>query len=198
MMTESSKLTQFKLNGTVTELPFAPTGTIQDLLDRVRGLLNTDSSLISTIRLNGLDLNDADEAELGALPVEEAKDLEISTMHPREIAEDTLQSLIVFAAQLEQMSTGAADDLEQLPRLVDGVETFSEALMQVKRTLRIGVLQKVSLLEADLISVMSDLADATVAKQNAYCSQLLREHLPLNFKQWREEGIPALIRSRDS
>ncbi len=189
---------EFKLNGTVTPLPFVPEGTIHNMLGRVRGLLNNESTLIATIKLNGIELTDEDEAEIGPLPAADAKTLEISTMHPREIAEDTLQSLIVFARQLEQMSASAANDLSQIGRVVDGVEIFSEAIVQVKRTLRIGSLQKVSLLETDLMSVMRDLADAVVAKQNDFVSQLLRDHLSTCFKQWAEEGIPALIRSRDS
>jgi hypothetical protein len=191
-------MTEFKLNGTVTELPFSPSGTIQDLINRFRNLLNTEASLISSFVINGVELTDADEAALGPLPADDIRSIQISTMHPREIAEDTLQSLIIFAEHLEQMSIESADTLSGLSRVVDGVQTFSEAVVQVKRTLRIGALQKISLLEADLLSIMRDLADAAEAGQSEFVAQLLREHLPANFRQWRDEGIPALIRSRDS
>jgi hypothetical protein len=196
-------MTHFSLNGVETPLPFSPGESIQSLLSQIRSHFVSESSLISSISINGLELSEQDESDLGILPMTDVQTVAIQTAHPREIAEDTLQSLITFSDQLERMSLLAAQELpsgglDSYGKLIEGILTFHEALAHAKQILKIGVLQKVTLLEADLLSIMKDLNDAREKKQMDFVIELLRDHLPACFAQWRDEGIPALIRSRDS
>jgi hypothetical protein len=38
----------------------------------------------------------------------------------------------------------------------------------------------------------------TESGQKDYVVELLQTHLPLNLEDWRRDGIPTLIRARDS
>jgi hypothetical protein len=177
---------------------------VDEFIELVRRRFNTEAAVIASIRVNGTELNGEDEAALGALPVSVIDSIEVFTAHPRELAEETLQTLLEFTKQLEQLSRQAAAKLEagikpqEFLRLIDGLETFSAALLQIKQVLRIGVLGPVNVLEADLASVLKDLIDFTEAGNREYVIDLLQNHLPLNIQDWRLEGIPALIRARDS
>jgi hypothetical protein len=124
--------------------------------------------------------------------------------HPKDVAEMTLNNLSEFSKILEGLSrrTAAAiagpDFHLSFNRLMDGVNTLSEGVSHIKKLQRIGYLQPVNLLEADLASILSDLYTCYESQPTEYLLELLHEHLPLNMRQWREEGIPALIRARDS
>jgi len=124
--------------------------------------------------------------------------------HPKDIAEETLRSLIEFSHLLENLcQTSAAalpgpDFPAAFTRLVDGLTTFAEGITDIKRALKIGLLQPVNILEADLVSILQDICISQEKGQEDYMVELLEKHLPLNLKQWRETGIPSLIRARDS
>ena len=83
-------------------------------------------------------------------------------------------------------------------RLLDGVQTFTEALLQAKQILHVGILDPINILEADLTSIFRDLMQFTESGQREYVIDLLLNHLPLNLEEWRRDGIPTLIRARDS
>lgn len=125
----------------------------------------------------------------------------------RELAEETLQALLEFTLHLEQFSRQAALNQElrepaaaqeSFTRLIDGIQTFTDALLSIKQTLRIGRLDPINLLEADLASILQDLLQAQQTQQKEYSIDLMRNHLPVNIEEWRVRGLPILIRSRDS
>ncbi len=134
----------------------------------------------------------------------EFKEPEVTTQHPREMAHETLQDLIEFSIVLEKLSRNTAqranepDFLENLIHLIDEISTFTEAIIHARITLKMGLIRSVSLLEADLLSILKDLLHGQATGQKVYIISLLNEYLPTNFEQWRTQGIPELIRSRDS
>jgi hypothetical protein len=67
-----------------------------------------------------------------------------------------------------------------------------------KQILRVGVMPSVNLLEVDLHSVLKDLLEFHHRGQREFVVELMREHLPRNLREWRLQGIPELIRARDS
>jgi hypothetical protein len=178
-----------------------------------------EASVIQFLRVDGQDLACDSVDALGAWatqPLNEVERIELGFMHPREMAEETLQTMIVFAEQLATLSErclpeagGAATTPEvalqletEYLRLLDGLQTFSEALSTVKTVLRIGLMTPVNLLEAELLSILRDLFECQKAPAGfelaKYREDLLRTHLPFHLRAWAREGIPAMIRSRDS
>ncbi len=127
--------------------------------------------------------------------------------HPKEIAQDTLNNLSEYLIFLEEFSRKSGSFIQkseiqpgfytQFTNLIDGVTTFTQAIANVKKVLRIGILLPVSLLEADLLSILKDLLSSHQKGQATYMKALLQDYLPKNLSQWREQGIPALIKSRD-
>lgn len=129
---------------------------------------------------------------------------ETQTSSPRELADQTLQDLKVFLTMLENLSQKAAGQMGQVDffgrfiSLLDGISTFIEAITHIKAILRLGMFPAVSALEIDLLSILKDLLTAQEKRQSDYMIELLNLHLPSNLREWRETGIPKLIRARDS
>lgn len=196
-------MSYFSVNGIEMRIPIHPEAPFEELLQYLRKSLVTEKALISSVRVNGDELNGNNEANLAQTPISQLKSVEILTAHPREIVEDTLQNLLEFIEFLKHLSLKAADLASQpdfypeYTRLVDGIATLTDAVTHVKGILKIGVLQPVQILEADLLSILKDLLSSQKSHQWVYVADLLRNHLFGNLQQWKDVGIPALIRSRD-
>ena len=194
----------FRVNGKEMPLPGQPAELVHEFMEHVRREFNSETALISMIQVNGVELTREDEEALSNLSVSDIDSLEVFTAHPRELAEETLQSLLEFTEHLEKFSQQAADALEagragnEFKKLVDGIATFTEAMVGAKQILRVGVMPSVNLLEVDLHSVLKDLLEFHHRGQREFVVELMREHLPRNLREWRLQGIPELIRSRDS
>ena len=197
-------MNHFIVNGKEVELSASPEQRVQEFMEEVRKRFNSEAAVIASIHIDGHELDGEQEARLADRQLSQIDLVEIFTAHPREIAEDTLQNLLEFTTHLEQLSRNSAEKLQagQVPheflKLVDGIDTFTSALIQVRQILRIGRLEPVHVLEADLMSILKDLVEFTENGNREYVVDLLQNHLPLNLDDWRREGIPALIRSRDS
>jgi hypothetical protein len=198
-------MNQILVNGKPIDYTASPELPMPALMERLRHDFNSDASVISSIRIDGAEIDEEREEAIGALRVADVDSIEIFTAHPRELAEETLQSLIEFSTYLESLSRNAGAKLEsghaprhEFLRLIDGVQTFTEALLQAKQILHVGILEPVNILEADLTSILKDLVQFTEGGQRDYVIDLLKNHLPLNLGEWRTQGIPTLIRARDS
>lgn len=194
-----------QVNGRPVNYATSPEQPLQELMVRLRHDFNSDATVISSIRIDGNEMDEATENAIGNLKVADIRSIEIFTAHPRELAEETLQSLLEFTGHLEGLSQNAGAMLQEgrppkheFARLLDGLDTFSEALLQAKQILRVGQLDPINILEADLASILKDLVHFTEKQQLDYVIDLLTIHLPKNLSEWRNQGIPALIRSRDS
>jgi hypothetical protein len=198
-------MNHLKLNGKPIDYAAAPDQPVPELVERIRHDFNSDAAVISSIRIDGAELDESVEQAIGGLRVADIGSIEIFTAHPRELAEETLQSLIEFTSHLESLSRNAAAKLaegqapkHEFSRLIDGIETFTDALLQARQILHVGRLDPINVLEADMTSILKDLVQYTEAGERDYVIDLLNHHLPLNLTDWRDTGIPALIRSRDS
>jgi hypothetical protein len=126
---------------------------------------------------------------------------------PKSIAIETLYTLQLFldnliglcARIMEEKRAGETAKLEaSYERLLEGISTVMESILTARGVLRIGLHAKVNLLEADLLSILKDLLEASEQGNIEYRDELISTHLPQNLKEWREEGIPEMIRCRDS
>jgi len=138
--------------------------------------------------------------------------VEPNPLHAREIAERTLHDALEYLVYLEALSRECGNSIlpvnvinrfdtefnQLFVNLIDAISTFTEALTCVKQILRIGILQPVNILEADLLSILKDILSGKQNEEKSYLKDLLTIHLPKNLEQWRTTGIPAIIRSRDS
>jgi hypothetical protein len=198
-------MNHLKVNGKPIDYAAAPDQPMPELMERIRHDFNSDAAVISSIRIDGTELDEDIEHAIGDLKVADIGSIEIFTAHPRELAEETLQSLIEFTSHLELLSRNAGAKLlagqapkHEFMRLIDGVQTFTDALLQARQILHVGRLEPITMLEADLTSILKDLVQFTESGDRDYVIDLLQNHLPLNLVDWREKGIPTLIRSRDS
>ena len=190
-------MNHYLINGVTKELPTDQNPSLRDLIGQIRSNHSNDSTLISTILVNGIEIDANDEQLIGAVPISELRTLEIFTAHPKEIAEETLQSLVEFTKHLEALCETVAKDHQKLPKLADGIMTFIDALTNVKTILHIGIMPSVQILEADLASILKDILDFQQKKQLDYVANVISDALAPNLALWRTEGLPNLIRSRD-
>jgi hypothetical protein len=194
----------FKINGVERPAPVALDQNFGTLLHYVHENMVNELSLISSIKVNGQEIDENQEQELSPISLSEIISVEICFAHPREIAEDTLQTLKLFTEQLALLSRRTAAELGSpeaeldFQKLIDGIQTLADTVQNVKKILRIGIMPLINILEADLISVLTDLVHTHETRDYVYRAALLNEHLPLNLELWRDEGIPEMIRSRDS
>lgn len=194
----------FKINGIERPAPVALDQNFGSLIEYVHQNMVNEMSLISSIKVNGQEINENEELELSPINLSDILSIEICFAHPREIAEDTLQTLKLFTDQLALLSrrTGAeigSPEAElDFQKLLDGIQTLADTVQNVKKILHIGLMPLINILEADLISVLTDLVQTHESRDLVYRAALLNEHLPLNLELWRDEGIPEMIRSRDS
>jgi hypothetical protein len=194
-------MNHFLVNGVERPSPVGADANFGALIGYVHDKMTSDRSLVSSIRVDGVEIGQAEENSLSGVSLSDLESVEITFAHPRELAEETLQILRGFADRLAEMSrelAAAPFAQAEFTKLVDGIQTFTESLAQVKGILRIGILEPVNVLEADLVSILKDVLETLQTGDGAYRADLLREHLPKNLGEWAREGIPALIRSRDS
>lgn len=194
----------FKINGLDRTPPLPAHESFNSLIEFIHSNLVNENSLISSFKVNGTEITEDDERALATTPLSQIESVEIDFAHPREVAEETLQNLLTFTLQLIDLSKKVAAEIgsQQSDRdfqaLLDGIQTFTDTIIQVRKILKIGIMPSINLLEADLLSILKDLLQTHYSKDITYRVNLLHEYLPENLERWRTSGIPLIIRSRDS
>ncbi|MCM2276832.1 MAG: hypothetical protein NDJ89_01995 [Oligoflexia bacterium] len=190
-------MTSFLINGEPRPVPAA--GVFGDLLEHVKATYVSDRAWITSVLLNGRELGDWDGPENHGIPAGEIESVEVRLDHPRSIAKETLETLQAFMSHLEKYALQAAQALragagarDELDLLLDNLNTFTESLNGVKRILGGEACEETAIIEVDLLSILSDTLEFQRQGQSAYVAEMLETHLVSNFREWREEGLPAL------
>jgi hypothetical protein len=196
-------MNQFKVNGVERPSPIQNDSSLGELFEYVHRKLSNDQAVVSTILINGVEIQASQEPELSKIPASDIGSFEVLMSHPREMAEETLQVLKVFSERLIEMSiqTSRAQGIEMekgFLKLVDGIQTFVDTVANVKEVLKIQRLEAVDRLESSLMAILNDLLVAQQTNDDALRIQILGETMPKNLESWKLAGIPALIRSRDN
>jgi hypothetical protein len=198
-------MNRFLVNGIEIASPVAPEATLRDLIQFVRMNFSSEKASISSVRVDGSEILTSTDDNKLTYPLSQIGSVEVYTSHPREVAQETLQSLIEYLPTLESYCRKAAQAVyekefsaENLPKIIEGITILTDAVLNVKQIFRIGLIQPLGVLEADLLSIMKDLLTSQQRGQKEYMQELLGFHLPKNLEQWRTQGLPALIRARDS
>src|ERR1041385_9001105 len=100
-------MSTFLINGIEKKLPVPWDAPLAELIRYVQGNINSDQSLVTTYKINGLEISAAEEVTLGGIPLSSLNTVEIETIHPKELAEETLQALLPFLEQLTQLGLRA-------------------------------------------------------------------------------------------
>ena len=120
-----------------------------------------------------------------------------------QMAVETLLTLNDYSKVLENLSIEASDHLgqaefqERFLKLIEGIETFTESIVQIKAALNIGICDTLIALESDLSSILKDLLESQEKGNLDYEKNLLKTRLPANLIQWRTTGIPSIQHTRD-
>jgi len=201
-------MSTFLINGIEKDLPVSWESPLGDLIKYAQAHMNTDQSLVTTFKLNGLEISASEEITLGGIPLSSLKTVEIETVHPRELAEETLQTLLPFLEQLATLARRAAaarsgtEFRQTYSRVIDGISTFFDAVASAKQILKTRDDEPAAIIAARLTDETTSLMRELLAMQAGGMLEPLKarlaEALPEKLAQWRDTGVPALIRSRDS
>jgi hypothetical protein len=197
-------MNSFSVNGVSREAPIGDENSFKDLFDYLQSRLNSENEIISSIKVDGIELDEEYRSVLSNIPLSRLDTVEVTVVHPRELAEDTLQTLFPFLSGLSGLS-GHVATLEistpefkvQFEKLLDGIDTFAQALASVRYALRITSLQSMSVLEADLAFILQHVYEAKQAGNADEIQNLLAKQLPAHLDEWLRVGLPDLVRCRD-
>jgi hypothetical protein len=189
-----------RING-VEQSVQAETLNFEQFLTDLNKSLGTESQVISTIRVNGRELSEAEETQLKLTPVADIEDIEIETANPLELATRTLDTLDQYADRLIASVERAALHYEgknfisgdtYFVKAIDGLDLFVQTIGGIKLALRIGLNPKVALAEASLVSIMNDLLEAKRNNNYIFMAELLKKDLVENLTEWRTTVFPML------
>lgn len=195
---------EIMINGIKTPLPQLPGPLFSDLLSYLHQSLVSDKQLIASMKVDGRELTETLEAELSKRQISDINSLEVTTAHPREVVEETLQSLrnfVILLGRIARETSGERSELEfekGFVRVMDGLEVLASTVSGARRILKVERLEAVDRLEAELLSELKALFDHKKAGQMEQVRHILSVRLPSNLERWHEHAIPALIRCRDS
>jgi hypothetical protein len=201
-------MSTFLVNGIEKPLPLPWESPLGDLIVYAQAHFNSEQSLVTTFKINGLEISAAEEVTLGGLPLNSCRTIEIETVHPKELAEETLQTLLPFLEQLAKVSERAAaartsrEFRENYSRVIDGIQTFFDAIAGARQILKVedeeAAAKTATRLTDETTAIMRELLTLQEAGKTDEIRARLSTTLPERLKDWRTVGIPALIRSRDS
>lgn len=191
-----------RINGVDQEIP-SGTLVFEDFLKDLNQGLNENRQVISSIKINGLEITENDEATLKATPVESIGDVEITISNPADLAYETLNTLeqyidrlvaSVDRAAMHYISKNLISGDAYFAKSIDGLDLFVQTIGGIKLALRIGLNTKVALTEATLVSIMNDLLEAKRQNNYVFLAELLQKDLVENLHEWKNE-IFTLFRS---
>ena len=196
--------TQLYVNGVPQQVRFEAQSTFSDFLRQIYATYRSEEALISSLKVDGIELSDQDETAISALPIGEITRIDVVTTHPKVFVEETLQTLRIYAERLKVQcgDIAAKTDPQELDRdmvtLLDGLQVMVDTLTHVKAILKVTQDQEIALLEADLLSTLQDLLQARQEGKLEYVREVVRTLLVESIQEWIDIGIPRLIRIRDS
>lgn len=184
-----------RVNGVEQEIP-AGAAVFDDFLKDLTETLDANSQVISSIRVNGIELKEGEEETLKTKSIDEIGDIEVTTSNPADLAYETLNTLDQYIDRLIASIDRAALHYRgknliagdaYFAKSIDGLDLFVQTIGGVKLALRIGLQQKVALAEATLVSIMNDLLEAKRQNNYVFMADLLQKDLVENLTEWKTE-----------
>jgi hypothetical protein len=195
---------QIHINGNRYDIPCSEDTSLSEAIRYVENKMLNNQILVTSIRVDGVELTERERNELAEIPIRALGDLEILTASPREIADDTIQSLIPYVASLSELSRTIVDsekgiyNEEMFRKLLDGLELMADAVNTVKRALKVGPIDEISEAEDELALQLSLILDARRSNDIQTAQKLMTNDLPRVLNHWSEVALPALASYRDN
>ncbi len=177
----------------------AAKGSFGSFLEQLNKSLKKDHQVITAIKVNGNAITEEEEKNLYEHSLSDLSDIEIFTSSPVEIAHETLNTLDQYIDRIitnidragmhySQNNILSGDDY--FVKSIDGLDLFIQTISGVKQALRVGLVTKVGLAEASLMSIMNELLMAKKQNNYIFMADLLRKDLIENLKEWKNDVFP--------
>jgi hypothetical protein len=175
--------------------------SFDEFMKEINQSVSKERQVISSIRINGREISEADEAKMKTTPLDQLGDIEIATSNPVELAIETLSTLDQYTdrivasinrAALHYKTKNLLTGDSYFAKAIDALDLFVQTIGGIKLALRVGLNQKLALAEATLVSTMNDLLDAKRQNNYVYLAELLESDLTENLNSWKQEIFPML------
>ncbi len=145
-----------------------------------------------------------EEVETQQVPQEVLSPQDQFENDPRDLAFESLYTLQMYLSQLIQTSrtipaeSSPEEQKNQFDRLMEGLQLLIETIHHCRQVIQAkNNTQEHQVIEADFLSILRDLYEANQSGDQLYRDALLKEYLPNNLIEWREQVIPSMVHSRD-
>lgn len=189
-----------RINGVDQSLPPEPI-VFEDFVRGLNQTLGAERRVISSIRVNGKELSESDEAGINSMTLDQIGQIEVETASPADLAYQTLSTLEAYLEKLIMSIERSAESYRAknlvagdayFAKAIDGLDLFVQTIGGVKLALRIGLNTRLALAEAELISVMNDLLDAKRQNNYIFMADLLDKELAANLVEWKTQIFPLI------
>ncbi len=187
----------FSLNGEKIETGLAQNENFESLLRYIYESLTGPNRVVSSIRVNGIDLNEDEENSLAAVALQDLDSVEVILKDAKEVTEETLQSLRELLRQMVPLCVSCTT-MTELRRILDGMEMMVESIAHVKTAMKVEKIDFLEARETELLEMLRELLATMTPDQPEARHILLSQKLPVHLLGWIEDAIPRLIRYRDS
>lgn len=179
---------------------FAGCATLRDIIDDLEEDYSRRGEVICEIRVNGMLLNEEDEAKFAQSPRKEIRDLSISTNRADRLILDALDSTRTFIPELEKSCLSTADALRGA-NIGQGQKFFAETLSGCQwlvdtlghiRGAAAGIGQPIERterwFEAEkmIVKVVREVSEAYKNNDNVLVADLLEYEMTATVQLWQE------------
>lgn len=106
---------------------FGSCQNLKEVIARLESEFSNRGEVICEIKINGMTLNDADEAKFATNPVEGIQTMTVQSQRPSTLIVDAMDSALAFLPELESYALAAAEAM-RISDLKHGGSTFISAL----------------------------------------------------------------------
>ena len=124
--------------------------------------------------------------------------------HPKELAEEALQTLIPLARKIARHCEGIVKERsvqafhQELLRIIRSIQMLYNSIEGVKEIMTVGSKEPIVALERELQFILDRILDARGINDDDLTRKILKDELGPHLHSWSRVGIPGLLRSRDS
>ena len=187
--------------------------TVNEVIDNLLSSVIADSDVITSIQINGKELNETEEGECLPSPVSEFQEIDFTVKSSIELAYEALEScnsyLDVVIGKIQELNKlYAAGDMQTANNLfsevIEIMDLFVQLMSKIHNTLRTQLGDKfektetLQNLEIHLLSVLKGLVPAKEKNDIIMLSDLLEYELIDNLTQWKIKAIPELKKFKET
>ena len=191
---------------------FDTNNTVNEVMDNLLSGVIKDSDVITSIQINGKELNESEEGECLPSPVSEFNKIDFTVKSSIELAFDALDSCnsyidVVISKIQELNKLYAAGEIQQannqFAEVIEIMDLFVQLMSKIHSTLRTNLkdqfvkTETLQNLEIHLLSILKGLIPAKEKNDIIMLCDLLEYELVDNLTQWKIKAIPELKRFKD-